>query len=82
MGRTIPVVLDTRSFKSKGDATLFFRAMLNQYRPGDRVTDADARDLAALLKRHTEYTNKVGVGIDHFEVMRADHNTQCFKIVD
>ena len=81
MGRTVPVTLNTRSFASKGDATLFFRAMLNRYRPGDRVSSADAKDLAALLKLHTEHAQKVGAGIDHFEVMAADHGTQCFRIL-
>jgi hypothetical protein len=81
MARTIPINLDTRSFGSKGEATTFFRTMLNRYRTGDRVFDADARDLAALLRLHTEYQQKVGSGIKHFEVMAADHGTQCFRIV-
>ena len=55
--------------------------MLNRYRPRQRVSDHDAADLAALLKRHSEYVEKVGVGIDHFEVMRAEFGTQCFRIV-
>jgi hypothetical protein len=76
-----PFAIDTRSFPRKGDATLFFREMLNRYLPGDRVTDEDGRDLAALLKHHTEYGDKVGAGIDHFRVMANLHKTQCFEIV-
>lgn len=59
----------------------YFRAMLNRYKPGDRVNDADAADLAALLKHHTEYKDKVGSGIDHFRVMANLYNTQSFEIV-
>lgn len=76
-----PFTIDTRSFRKKGEATAFFKAMLNRYRPGDRVSNADAVDLAALLKCHTEYADKVGSGIDHFCVMANLYNTQSFEIV-
>ena len=55
--------------------------MLNKYRPKQRVLESDAADLAALLQRHSEYENKVGVGIDYFEVMSAEFGTQCFRVV-
>ena len=73
--------LSTRSFDTKGKATAFFKAILNRYRPGDRVSDGDARDLASLLTRHHEYEIKVGIGVDHFEVMMTEHGSQCFRIV-
>jgi hypothetical protein len=72
---------DTRSFQKKGDAMSYFRAMLNRYKPGDRVNDVDTADLNALLKHHTEYKEKVGIGIDHFRVMANLYNTQSFEIV-
>ena len=81
MPRAKPVVLDTRSFDSKKDATTFFKDMLNRYRPKQRVSEEDASHLAALLKGHSEYQEKVGIGIDHFEVMTAVFGTQCFRIV-
>lgn len=76
-----PVVLDTRSFANQKEATAFFKMMLNRYRPKQRVAAEDAADLAALLKRHSDYDEKVGVGIDHFEVMSAEFGTQCFRLV-
>lgn len=81
MGRSIPFATETRHFASKGEATLFFRTMLNRYKPGDRVAIADTADIDALLKKHSDYRAKVGVGVDHFEVMSAEHNTQCFRVV-
>lgn len=74
-------MIETRSFPKKGDAIAFFKSMLNRYHPGDRVNDTDARDLMALLKRHSEYVEKVGVGIDHFRVMANLYGTQSFEIV-
>lgn len=80
-GRSKPVELATRSFEKQGDATAFFKAMLNSYRPGERVSDEHALDLAALLERHTEYVAKVGCGVSHYEVMMTEHGTQCFRII-
>jgi hypothetical protein len=76
-----PFVIDTRSFRKKGDAGAFFKTMLNRYRPGDRVNDVDAADLVALLKCHTEYAAKVGSGVNHFRVMANLFGTQSFEIV-
>ena len=76
-----PFIIDTRNFSSKGDAHEFFKAMLNRYRPGDRVNSTDSADLAALLKHHTEHAAKVGTGIDHFEVMSNLFGTQSFEVV-
>lgn len=66
MARGNPVVLATRSFPSQGPATDFFKEMLARYRSGDRISDVDALDLAALLERHDEFAQKVGSGTDHF----------------
>jgi hypothetical protein len=55
--------------------------MLNRYRVGERVTDADAVDLQSLLKLHTDAERKFGAGIDHFEVMDGGFGTQCFKVL-
>jgi hypothetical protein len=80
-GRSKPVELATRSFEKQGDAAAFFKAMLNRYRPGERVNVDDALDVAALLERHTEYAAKVGCGVSHFQVMMTEHGTQCFRII-
>jgi hypothetical protein len=81
VGRSIPVTVGDRQFSSKGEASSFFKDMLNRYRPGARVVDADAAVLASLLQRHTEAKRKIGAGIDHFEVMDGEYGTQCFKVV-
>lgn len=81
MARGKPVELATRSFANQTEATAFFKAILNAYRPKERVSDEDALHLAALLERHTEYDQKVGCGVDHFKVMMTEHGTQCFRVI-
>jgi hypothetical protein len=81
MGKSNPVVIATRSFASQTEANAFFSDILRRYNPGDKVSGDDALHLTALLERHLEYQEKVGVGVDHFAVMRSEHGTNCFRIV-
>lgn len=86
MGKKRPVHLDTRDFDKTGDAVAFFSDMLNCYPLNARVSNADAMDLAALLKRHSEYTEKIGPGISHFEIRKPPLEYQsmsqrCFWVV-
>lgn len=76
-----PVLLTTRSFPTQGAAEAFYRTMLRSYRIGDRVSEADGIELLALLDRHPEYSDKVGRGLSHFEVMMTPENTPCFRLV-
>jgi hypothetical protein len=76
-----PVEISTRSFNTQAEAIAFFKKMLNRYKPRERVTADDCSDISALLMRHHEYATKVGVGVDHFEVMMTEHGSQCFRIV-
>lgn len=86
MGKARKIILDTRTFAKAGDATAFFRAMLNRYSIGDRVSDIDALDLTALLNRHEEKDEKVGSGIAYFEVNKPptdvlQYSKRCFWII-
>lgn len=68
MGKTRKISLTTRTFDKAGDATAFFKEILNRYSIGDRVSTQDALELSALLERHSERDEKVGTGIAGFEV--------------
>lgn len=83
MGRSRKIKLDTRSFEKAGDATAFFSTMLNRYSVGDRISEIDGHDLIALLKRHDEEAEKLGVGVSHFKVDSAPlpYTGKCFWIV-
>ena len=83
MGKARQINLSTRQFAKSGDATTFFREMLNRYRVGARVSDADGLDLAALIDRHDEKAEKIGCGIAYFAVDAAPepYGSQCFWII-
>ncbi|WP_184432259.1 MULTISPECIES: DCL family protein [Xanthomonas] len=75
------VKIGEREFSRQKDALEFYRVMLNSYRRGERVSDADAIELNALLSRHISRDEKVGVGVDHFLVDSDEYGGQCFWIV-
>jgi Protein of unknown function (DUF3223) len=79
MGKARRISVGTRSFDKAGDASAFFKEMLNRYRIGDRVTAEDAVDLSALLDRHDERDEKVGVGIAGFEVAAPPDDVPQFS---
>ncbi len=80
------ISLKTRTFEKSGDAKKFFSKMLQSYSVGDKVSESDAKDLIALLDRHDEKDEKIGVGISYFEVSLPPSEyppftKQCFWIV-
>ena len=54
--------------------------MLYKYNLGDKVSAEDAEHLTALVARHPEADEKIGVGIESFSVRTADYGTRCFWI--
>lgn len=83
MGKRRSIQIDTRIFERAGDENKFFSDMLGRYSIGQVVSQTDGLDLGALLKRHDEFDEKVGVGIAHFDVAAPPdgHDGQCFWIV-
>ena len=83
MARARKITIKTRTFEKAGDATVFFKEMLNRYAIGETVNPKDAADLSALLELHDERDTKVGVGIDYFKVDKAPepYSGQCFWLV-
>jgi Protein of unknown function (DUF3223) len=77
----MPIDLATISFPTQSAAAKFFRDMTWRYQDCQRINDADAQHLAALLEWHSERDEKIGAGVDHFEVAWADFGTRCFCIV-
>src|SRR5262249_1806601 len=80
-GMVKPVELSTVTFPTQTAAIAFFKEMLNAYGPDERINNKDSAHLAALLKRHSEYPEKIGCGLSHFETMVHEEGTMCFRVV-
>lgn len=81
MARGKPVVLDSISFNNQAEAHVFFQQMLQRYVPGEQVSPDDTVHLTELFKRHPSYPEKVGPGVNYFEVMPEKFGSQCFRAV-
>lgn len=81
MAKSQAVQILGHHFPRKSDALLFLKTMLNNYRPGDTVSDEDKAFLLEAIKRHPDSAKKIGSGIKSFEVRSADFGTQCFWIL-
>jgi len=81
MGKAQPIKIGEKQFSKKGDALEFLKTMLGRYKLNERVSSPDFKFLVAALKNHPDYAEKVGSGIDHFEVRSADYGTRCFWII-
>jgi hypothetical protein len=75
-----PSEIGDLSFARKGDATEFFRKILNQHGVGVALAEPDATHVYWLLERHPEAMVKIGVGVKEFSTRTAMYNTRCFEI--
>jgi hypothetical protein len=75
-----PITIGSLYFAKRGDATAFFKAMLNRYDVGDKVSADDMDVLHAALALHPKADEKIGCGVTNFSVRSADFGTKCFWI--
>ena len=76
-----PIILPSIKFKSKSDAKVFFKNMLNRYHDGDEVNSIDDQILFEVIQRHPEATEKIGGGIKRFYREKSNsHPTSCFHL--
>ena len=75
------VDLPSISFKSKSEATAYFKKMLNRYHDGDELNPDDDAILFELLQRHPEMDDKIGAGVKRFYRDKSPiHPTSCFHL--
>lgn len=80
MARAQPIEIGNMQFAKKGDALHHLKSILSRYRPEERVSNKDEIFLLAALKKHPEAQEKIGIGVDHLFVRRADYGTKCFWV--
>lgn len=80
MARAQPVEISNMKFSKKGDALNYLKTLLNSYSPEEHVSTEDEKFLLEALKMHPEAKEKIGVGVEHIFVRRADYGTKCFWV--
>jgi hypothetical protein len=80
MAKREPIIVAGETFQTKKAVEDRCREILYAYPIGARVAEHHAVFLYDLLKRHTEAETKIGFGVDHFTVQRAEQGSQCFNV--
>jgi hypothetical protein len=81
MSKRQSFTLGTETFVTKSAADKRIAGVLAKYAPGAVLDDADEAFVRAVLANHQSAAEKIGVGVDHLEVMRSDFGNRCFCIV-
>jgi hypothetical protein len=77
----IAIEVGSLCFATKTAAREHFQAMLYRYDFGVPIPEPDATELAWLLERHPEYSQKLGSGIDYFITEKTIYGARGFSIV-
>lgn len=75
-----PIQIGNVEFKFQKDALAYFKEMLSSCRNNQNIDTSSENHsmLLALIERHPEADQKIGVGIKHFFKAPTDMGTSCF----
>lgn len=74
------ITIGEESFTTQKAATIFVRDLLNCQPLKTAIPEPQHSFLCALISRHPNAAEKIGVGIQHFTVEFAMHGTRCFYL--
>jgi len=72
--------IGSHTFDTQTAAVAFIQEVLYRHPLLEPIHGADHEFLLELLKRHPRKEEKIGVGVKHFTVEKAQGGTQCFYI--
>lgn len=75
-----PIKAKHLEFRTKKEAQLYFREILNRYELGCILGSTDLKDVIALIDRHPERDMKIGSGISYVKIVQNPEyqNKRCF----
>lgn len=73
-----PIIIGNKEFKFQKDALAFFKSMLNSCRTNKAIEGENHELLLAVLERHPEADQKIGVGVKRFYKAPTEMGTSCF----
>jgi hypothetical protein len=73
-----PQTIGSYSLDTQAAAIAFIQEVLYRRPLLEPIRDADHEFLLELLKKHPRKTEKIGLGVKHFTVEKAQGGTQCF----
>lgn len=75
------MIIGDKEFKYKKDALSYFKDILNSYAPTQIVNEKDYYDLVGLIEIRPDKDDKIGCGIEKFQVIEVRYKTKCFELI-
>lgn len=75
------LIVGNKTFKSKKEALLFYKTILNSYDFGATLDAEDFLSLLELIKTRKRYKDMHNLGIRRIQIGKAKFNNKCFEIV-
>ena len=72
-----PIYIGKLIFKTKKDALLHFKKILNSYDFGESLNSDDFNEVLDLLKLHEKSKEKIGSGVKEIKVDETRYKTKC-----
>jgi len=80
MSRSKPLSIGGLPFDTQSAAKFSIRQLLNSQPVKEVISEPNHSFLRALVSRHPQAAEKVGLGVRHFTVEHAVHGTLCFYL--
>lgn len=77
-----PIQIGDKKFKSKKDALLYYKMILNSYEIGEELKKKDFKDIYSLFETHPRFTEKLGVGLKTIKIgIIKKYNVKSFELI-
>jgi len=76
-----PIKIGNIEFKSKKEALLYFREILNSYNFGESLSEAHKKYVSALVYKTKGAEKRVKSGIKDIKIGKVQYGTKCFEII-
>ena len=75
------MIIRNIEFKHKKDALVYFKNIVNSYKPIQTINENDFKDLVELIENHPDKEEKIVCGIKKNQVIKVRYKTKYFELI-
>jgi len=75
------MIIRNIEFKHKKDALVYFKNIVNSYKPIQTINENDFKDLVELIENHPDKEEKIVCGIKKNQVIEVRYKTKYFELI-
>ena len=76
-----PIQIGSKKYKTKKEALLHYKNILNSYKLGEQLDENDTKDIYELLKRSKNFEKYKKAGIKAVQIIEIRYKTRVFQII-